>query len=192
MSEVHDWCVKMLEKIKAFKKSLEDNIPAREVRDPKHSASDLYRISGEISSTLNTLDYVRKSRSLLQDLTSVVESGRSPDFAFFGPVPGVSSGASVGSAMGAAADLSGALLAVFKGARADRKMMEKIEADSSQLKNKMMHDYCRLVEQLTRYVELSAENKAYAEKFNKNGLNVPILNDAWRKAQTNQWLVFVA
>ena len=118
-------------------------------------------------------------------------SGRTPDNAFFGPVPSLSGGG-LGVAAGAAADLGSALLAVFKGARAEKKMLSKVTADPSQLKTEMMHSYCEMALMLNAFVERASESEAAAKKLHNKGLNVAILNNVWTKVKTNQWLVFAA
>ena len=194
MKEMRDWCIAQLAKIKALTDSVRANKPLRELPKPTHSASDLFRISGEIQSSLSTLRYVSKKSSTFGDLASLVGNERTADNAFFGPAPHLSIGdpGGVGSAAGFAADLGGALLAVFKGARAESQLTKSIENDPSALKQSMMHEYCELLLKLERLAELCAENEATATMFNNQGLNKPILAKAWQIALNHQWLVFAA
>lgn len=194
MKEMRDWCIANVANIKALTDSMRANKPLRSLTKPTHSASDLIRISGEIQSSLSTLRYVSKKSSTFKDLVSLIGNERTPDNAFFGPAPNVSLGdpGGVASAAGLAADLSGAVLAVFKGARAEKRFAESVEKDPSDLKRSMMNDYCELVTRLEKLIELCVESESAAKSFNAQGLNRPILTKAWQIALNNQWLVFAA
>lgn len=194
MKEMQDWCVANVAKVKALTDSIRANRPQRTLTTPTHSASDLIRISGQIQSTLGTLRYVSKKSSAFKDLKGLVGNERTPDNAYFGPAPNLSLGdpGRVGAAAGLAADLGGAVLAVVKGAREEKRFAKSVEKDPSALKQSMMQDYCELVTKLERLAELCSEGEATAKVFYKRGLNRPILSEAWTVAQNHQWLVFAA
>ena len=191
MSEVGEWCAANVEKIKELVGTLESGRPDREVRPPIHQNEDLLRISGEIEGDLNTLRYIRKNKSALSDLKDLIEGGRTPDFGYFGPAPNLSLGdpGGMGAAFGLAADLGGAVMAVLKGARADKKLRKEVRADPSGIKQVMVKQYCDLVLLLQVLVEHAAASEEFAKKVNKAGLNVPILNRTWRTVRNNTWLV---
>lgn len=98
----------------------------------------------------------------------------------------------MGSAAGFAADLGGALLAVFKGAGAKSQLTKSVENDPGTLKGSMLHEHCELLPKLERLAELCPENEAAATMFNNHGLNKPILALAWQIALNHPWLVFAA
>ena len=171
--------------------SFRANEPLRRIPKTERDASDLIRISGEIESVLSTLLSINKHSGAFTDLREMVISGRTPDNAFFGPVPSLSGGG-VGVAAGVAADLGSALVAVVKGARAEKKMLSQVTADPSQLKRQMMHNYCEMALLLSAFVERASASETEANQLHKRGLNVHILNNAWAKVKLNQWLVFAA
>jgi hypothetical protein len=194
MKEMRDWCIANVAKIEALTNSIRANQPQRTLTPAKHSASDLIRISGQIRSTLDTLRYVSKKSSAFKDLVTLVGNERTPDNAYFSPAPNLSLGdpGGVGAAAGLAADLGGAVLAVFKGAREEKRFAKSVEKDPSELKRSMMQDYCELLAKLEKLAQLCADGEATAAAFHKRGLNRPILSEAWTVAQNHQWLVFAA
>ncbi|WP_108263348.1 hypothetical protein [Mangrovicoccus ximenensis] len=194
MSDVHEWCKSKYPRIKAMVDSFYESKPDRELRAPTQDASNLIRIAGEIESVVSTLKYVRRPTSPLADLAGIVGNERTPDHAFFGPAPNlnVADAGGFASAAGLAADLGGALLAVFKGAREEAKLSASLGKDGtarSEYKIGMLRNYETLVQLLLLFAEMGAGSEDAAKKLNKNGLNVPILNNAWRVMSGNRWLV---
>ena len=195
MGDVYGWCTKNVVAVKALVESFSANQPDREVRSPIRDNVELVRISGEIESALSTLRYVSNSRAVLKDLKGLVGNERTPDHAFFGPAPNLLIGdtAGFGTALGVAADLGSALTAVIKGARADAKLRKKLQAgDTADIKLSMLKDYESLVLLLEKLVERAAEHEVFAERLHQKGLNIPILNDAWRVAQNCKWLILAS
>lgn len=190
MSDVHDWSKRNLGAIDDLIKSFYAGEPAREFRSVQ-DASALIRLSGEIDSCLNTLSYIMKNKSAVSDLKDLVVSGDTPDNAYFGPTPSLS-GVGLGSAIGSAASLGLAVLEVFKGARAESKFSASVSNDPSEIKREMMHKYSAIALTLQKLTHAASLSERSADKLHSAGLNVYILNDAWRVVRGNQWLVFAA
>lgn len=194
MSEEHEWCKNKVKQMNALVESFYKNEPDREQRPPQLDASDLIRLSGEISSNLGTLKYITKPKGLLKEFAGIVGNERTPDNAFFGPAPNLSLGdpSGMAAAAGTFADLGGAVLAVFKGARAEKKMVKDLTENAhvrNAYKQQMLRDYEHLVQLLRFVIECGALSEESAKTLHKNGLNVPILRNCWRTVINNQWLV---
>ena len=195
MSDVHSWCTSHVHAVKALVESFRANEPDREVRSPIRDNTELVRISGEIESALSTLRYVSKNRGTLKDLQKLVGNERTPDHAYFGPVPNLVIGdaAGFGTALGVAADLGSAITAVIKGARADAKLRNKLQkGDTADFKRSKLKDYESMVLILETLVERGAEHEAFAKRLHKNGLNAQILDISWRVAQNCKWLILAS
>lgn len=197
MSQEHEWCKKNLDEMKKLIESFYKNEPDREQRPPQLDASGLIRLSGEISSNLSTLKYITKPKKIIKELASIVGNERTPDNTFFGPAPNLSLGDTGGTAStaGIFADLGIAVVAVFKGALAEKKMVKSLTENAqakSAYKQQILRDYERLVQLLNFVIEQAAVSEESANILHKNGLNVPILTNCWKTVTNNKWLVLAA
>lgn len=191
MKEVHDWCKSHDQKMRALVDSFYKHEPDREQRAPTMDASGLIRLQGLISSDLSTLKYVKKQKTVIKEFASLVGNERTPDNAYFGPAPHLSLGdpGGMASAAGTFADLGSAVLAVFKGARAESKMVKDLTDNAearSTYKQQILRDYEQVVFLLRDLIETGALSEKAAGALHNAGLNVPILNRCWKTVIGNQ------
>ena len=128
-----------------------------------------------------------------KELAGIVGNERTPDNAF-GPAPHLSLGdpAGMASAAGLFADLGSALITVFKGARAEMKLVNSLNQNTQareEYKQKILRNYGELVLLLRHVIRRGAENERVANIFWKEGLNTLILENCWTTVINNQWLV---
>ena len=190
--QVHNWCKDRKEEIHKLVSSFEAHRPERG-KPPNHAGREtqVFRIQGEIQASLQTLRGIKKSKTFMSQVTALVGNERTFDNAFYGPIPDIALGSpgGAGAAAGAAADISNAVLAVIKGARAQRDARKAFERDPSTVLHPMVTEYSSLVLLLTYFVDLAADHKEFADRFYKHGLNQPILSKAWNLVLGNKWLV---
>ena len=190
MSDVHSWASKNIADIKNLIASFYDHKPEREQRAPVSDLSKLIRINGEIESALSTLKFVSKGNKFsLSDLASLVGRGDTPDNAYFGPSPSFSGAGGTAAGAGALADVGLTFVTAFKGMYSEHKYMRRLEKDSSGLKQGMVKNYSDLAILLHGLTERAAENESTAKRLHSNGLNVPILRNAWTVVRSNNWIV---